>query len=844
MFDQLYRNIITISDQLRTTVDQEILRLQRRYQIAGSGFALLLFLLMLNFWRVMRRKESPQRAEEERNALLAHIIEDSVNEIYLCDGAFDRFLLVNKSCRNNLGYENCEIIGMAPLEIMPEISPDQLRQRLKPLQEQVVPFLHIETVHRRKDGSCYDASITLQRIEFMQRILFVAFVQDASQEKQMRHNLRLRDAAMRAAANTIVITDATGTIQWANPAFVRSTGYSLDEAIGQNPRILKSGHQELAFYRQLWESISSGKVWQGVFINRRKDGQLVHEEATITPVYDVEGGNIVHYIAVKQDVTRRVQAERELQEAKRKAEAANQAKSDFLAIMSHEIRTPLNVVLGLLELLHASELAQVQQEQVHLALTSGRTLLRMVNDILDYSKIEANLLELEQVDFNLRALVDEVTMEMAPLAQAKQIELTSFFPQESPMVVRGDPDRLRQVCINLLGNAIKFTPRGGVVEFLGVPVYHEQGMLEFHFEIRDTGIGVPPADRERIFERFVQANSSDTRQYGGTGLGLTICQRLVTLMQGAIGVDDNPCASSGSIFYFSVQLRERARVLPDVRNMSLLSGVRVLIVGSRGLLLTRLRNTLHAWEMRCGEIKDACLLQSALDEATRRALPWQVVILNLRSGQGALRDDPGDWRNVSADSRFLLLVDRQDQGGDQARLLPGEVSVLHKPFTTEQLHATLHSLLRLDTPPLAAAHTPRRGTVASHAACQNAKILIVDDQRGDVIVTVGMLVKLGCARIHCVIARNGLQAVELCRQQGFDLIFMECRMPVMDGYEATRQIRILERQEGRQPVPIIAFTADDTQLNQQTCKWNGMSDFLAKPVSLEELWGILDRYLT
>lgn len=539
------------------------------------------------------------------------------------------------------------------------------------------------------------AGLRQQRVETAQ----------ATASRALQPSLMLHETAMRAAANTIVITDVAGRIQWVNPAFSRSTGYTFEEAVGRNPRLLKSGLQDQTFYRDLWNTILRGEVWRGVFINKRKDGTLVHEESTITPVIDPIG-RITHFIAIKLDVTERVRVEQELKEATVKAEAANQAKSDFLATMSHEIRTPLNVVLGVLELLKDAHPDPLSQERLELASSSGRTLLYLINDILDYSKIEADQLVLEETPFDLAELLDEMALAMMPLAHEKRIAIDCQFPRIFPTSVLGDPNRIRQVFTNLIGNAIKFTPPGGEIACLGGTVRRAEGLIEYLFEVRDTGIGVPEEERQHIFERFAQANSATTRQFGGTGLGLAICRRLIRLMGGDIEVDDNPNASSGAVFVFTLALRE----------------------------------------------------------------------------QSPITVSPSDAREVS-------------------------------------------------------------WVVAPPPSIDNARILVVDDQSANLTVTLGMLAKIGCSRERCVTATTGLQAVERFQADPFDLVFMDCQMPLMDGYQTTRLIREWEQQRERVAVPIIALTADVTQANRRAGREAGMNDFLAKPVSLDELRRVLHRHL-
>ncbi|MBF0584373.1 MAG: PAS domain S-box protein [Magnetococcales bacterium] len=837
-FNALYDQFIDLAESVRQAIKREIARQEQQYRTVGLGLAGFVLLLGLVAWWVLDRKEAHRQVFERRNARLARIVECSVNEIYLFDATSWRLTMVNESCRDNLRYSAEELSRMTPLDLMPECSRSRWSRLLQPLLDRTQPFVLFEAVYRRQDGSRYDVSINLQYIEGEQP-LFVAFMRDITQQKKVQQSLLLHDTAVRAAANTIVITDREGVIQWANPAFTLSSGYSLEEAAGRTPRILKSDLQDKAFYQNLWQTILSGRVWQGVFINRCKDGKLVHEEATITPVRD-ETGQISHFIAVKQDVTARVLAEQALQEAKQKADAANQAKSDFLATMSHEIRTPLNVVLGMLELLQLSGLNASQQEQVKLAMGSGKMLLYLINDILDYSKIEANQLTLDTVPFNLRTLLDTTAFNMSPLAQAKNVELTCFYPQELPVAVRGDPNRLGQVFTNLIGNAIKFTPQGGHVEFHGGLVGRTGEEMEFLFEVRDTGIGIPPAEREHIFERFVQANVSTTRQYGGTGLGLAISQRLVHLMRGTIGVDDNPFSTSGTAFYFTATLL-RQTLPPEDAPITLLSGLRLLIVGSHGLQLAFLQNALHAWGV---DYADVGALETAvveLEVAARRGKPYQVVIVNQCAGSRSLSTVLNAESSMARGLCFVLLIDRLEQELGQIVDLPGDTLCLKKPFTVDQLHDTLHALLHLDS----GRPSPSEPAVArfSSASCRKANLLIVDDQRANLMVTVGMLSKLGCKRSRCVTATNGVEAYERFKERAYDLVFMDCQMPVMDGYQATRLIRAWEKQQNRPPVPIVAFSADVTHANQQAFIVAGMNDFLSKPVALEGFRQVLERHL-
>ncbi len=528
----------------------------------------------------------------------------------------------------------------------------------------------------------------------------------------------------------------------------------------------------------------------------------------------------------------------QLQIARQRAEAANQAKNDFLATMSHEIRTPLNVVLGILELLRNSTIDHGCLEQVQLALGAGRLLLYLINDLLDYSKIEANQLTLDTIQFNLRELLDDIAQSMAPLAHTKQVELTAYFPLQLPVEVMGDPNRLRQVFSNLVGNAIKFTPPGGTVEFHGGPVCRAEGRIEFLFEIRDTGIGIAHTDREHIFERFVQATPATFRHHGGTGLGLAICRRLVALMEGEMGVDDNIFAPSGTIFHFSVQLQELHT--PHAQHYAdSLRRTRILIVGSQGLQLAMLRNLLHSWGAHCedvGELRTACHL---LHQASRRQQPYQIVIVNRELGQ-THPAELTECRTVQQNCAFLLLVERPDQDSAAELALPGTVIFLRKPFRAEQLQDKLQHLLQQRPEPSATCASTHRADATRYPA---ATLIIADDQSTNRTILLGMLAKLGCDRARCLSAGNGEEVLHLLQTQAVDLILMDCQMPVMDGYQATRLIRQQEQQQSRRQTPIIAITADATPQNRHTCLEVGMNEVLVKPLALEMLRQTLAMHL-
>ncbi len=401
---------------------------------------------------------------------------------------------------------------------------------------------------------------------------------DITVRKAAESELRRLRAAVEQTANCIVITDVHGLIVYVNPAFEKATGYTSAEVMGQTPRILKSGEQNEELYHQLWETISAGKSWHGQFHNRRKDGTLFWESATISPVLDASGG-IISYIAVKQDITERKELEDNLLKALDLAEAANRAKSDFLAVMSHELRTPLNGVLGFTDLLGDTALDSEQNVYVRTIRESGAHLLAVVNDILDFSSIEKGRMKIGTAPIVLANLIESACLVVRESAAHKGLAFRQAVDPAVPAKVLGDERRIRQILINLLGNAVKFTSHGSVI--LEVTAASAGAQAELIFAVKDTGPGMPPETIARLFKPFSQADSSLTRPFEGTGLGLAISQRLAEAMDGTISVCS--VVGEGSTFSFRLPIGiPSADAGPDLEHKSkpavTAGGGRVLLV--------------------------------------------------------------------------------------------------------------------------------------------------------------------------------------------------------------------------------------------------------------------------
>ena len=531
----------------------------------------------------------------------------------------------------------------------------------------------------------------------------------------------------------------------------------------------------------------------------------------------------------------------QLEKAKNAAEAASRAKSAFLATMSHEIRTPMNGVLGMTEMLLNTPLNETQRNFTKLVKRSGEHLLVIINDILDFSKIEAGKLSVEYINFNLWDMLDDISTVYTPQAQAKGIALDFAIANDIPIAICGDPNRLRQIMANLLGNAIKFTDHGNILAKVQIAAEDPQSVT-LRFEVHDTGIGVSHEARTRIFEAFSQADSSTTRQYGGTGLGLAISKQLVELMGGKIGVDN--ALSQGSIFWFTVPFDKR-RVDPDEPGVALhtIEGLRVLIVDEQQSSREELEEQLAAWQVRTDSARSAMDAVERLTAAAQAGMPYEVAILdmNLQRTSGlalaaSIKSDP-----ATRSTRILLLstdrqaadpVQRREAGVAYQLIRPLRAGDLFECLATRQ-RAPLTAAGGIVVPPPSAPQPGQRARLR--------KVLLAEDNPVNVEVAKAMLDSLGLD-VFCV--SNGEEAARAASSGEYDVVLMDCQMPVMDGFAATAEIRRFERQNNRSAkLPIIAITANALQGDRESCLAAGMDDYLSKPFTQQQLGAVIGRWV-
>jgi diguanylate cyclase (GGDEF)-like protein len=522
--------------------------------------------------------------------------------------------------------------------------------------------------------------------------------------------------------------------------------------------------------------------------------------------------------------------EAELKQSRDEALRTALTKAQFAATVSHEVRTPLNGIVGMLDMLKEMKLTKRQQECVDVAWNSSRALIELINDILDFSKIEAGKLELEKVDFDLRKLVEEVIELLAKQVQQKGIEIGYLLSPGVPDRVNGDALRLRQVLLNLIGNAVKFTERGEVA--IRIASIGDGDDLMLRFEVSDTGIGMDDNAVQNIFQSFVQADRTTTRKYGGTGLGLAISKQLVELMDGRIGVDSE--RGKGSSFWFTIACRPGKVVPADADDHAFL-GMRVLIVEESEIVRDFLEENLANRGMRCHAVHNGREALAEMGRAERIGAPYELIIADINASDERGADLA---RRIRADAGVspprLLILDRYHPSVDSAPL-NGEAH-LGKPLRLSRLLETIRRLMPGGDNDASYA-APHIGHVAPTTT--EYRVLVVEDNRTNQMVAAGMLAMNGC---HCEFAANGREAMEAVRRGRFDLVLMDCNMPEMDGYEATAHIRNFEEPSGRR-TPIVAMTANTQQGDLEKCLSSGMDDYLAKPITLVELRHKLERWL-
>jgi len=767
-----------------------------------------------------------KRAEKDLR-LTQFSLEHASDAIHWVDSQ-GRIVYVNEASCRSLGRSREELLSLS----IPGINPLFPKERWGPIWEEIKErgSMTFETQFKTKQGEVFPVEITVNYMEFDGKEYAFASARDISERKRVEKELRLTQFSLEHASDAIHWVDSQGRIVYVNEASCRSLGRSRRELLSLSitdidPLFPKEG------WGPHWEELKARGSMTFEGVHKTKLGQSFPVE--ISANY-LEFDGQEYSFAFARDITERKRADEEMRKAKEAAEAASRAKSEFLANMSHEIRTPINGIMGMTELALDTDLNSEQREYLSLVKSSSESLMSVINDILDFSKVESGKLDLETIEFNLYDCVGETMKALALRAHQKGLELAYDVDREIPSRLLGDPGRLRQILINLVGNAIKFTQHGEVLVTIE-RLSQDAGGIELHFKVKDTGIGISPEKHGLLFKAFSQADSSTTRKYGGTGLGLAISARLVGLMAGKMWLESGECL--GSTFHFSARFgvaEVKAQPAPPAPEAEL-QGLSVLVVDDNETNRRILCAMTRAWRMRPSAAESGAVALAALKTAQQAGDPFRVVLIdaNMPGMDGfelAARIQEGTGRNGEAEATVLMLTSGGQPGeASRCRQLGISAYLLKPVLKTDLMAAILTALsqrqgIRSASSTLVTRHTLRE-------AARRLRILVAEDNAVNQAVIMGVLQKMGHTP---VLARTGKEALALASAEKFDLAFMDVQMPEMDGLAATAAIRENET-NSRTHLPIFAMTAHAMTGDRERCLQAGMDGYITKPVRVSDI---------
>ncbi|GAP11347.1 protein containing PAS domain S-box [Bellilinea caldifistulae] len=777
-------------------------------------------------------KEISQREILERHQAEANIIRakkeweatfDAISDLILLTDASGKIIRCNQATIQTLKTSYANLIGKNIEEVFPGVIEPVQKKALTKTQVIPMPSLY---------GWFEVTGFPFQDGENQQGIIYIFhdIAQRKKAEAEIQRQKQYFESIFQNSPVAIVTLDLNGHIVACNPAFERLFGYTQAEVLGGklDEIITSKEFRDGAF--EFSRRVRQGELIHSVSKRQTRRGELIDVEIFGVPV--IVNGQEVGVLNLYHNIT-------ELVRARQKAEEADLAKSEFLANMSHEIRTPLNGLIGMLNLALDTPLNAEQNEYLTAALESAESLLNLISDILDLSKIEAGKMELETTDFNLRTIVENVAVNFSQRAAAKGLELVCQIDPLTPVLLRGDPNRLRQVLNNLVGNAVKFTEQGEIVISVQ-PIAQTNTQATISFSVRDTGIGIPPDRQARIFERFTQADMSTTRKYGGSGLGLAISTQLVELMGGKISLISEP--GVGSTFSFNaVFSRQETPESQPHKLISLSHRKHILIADPNASSRQSLRMELEKVGFAVTECADRETFVQVLQFASENRAPVQLAMVEYRilldNGQPRLPDNIKPL--VNNDLKVIVLTTLGTHITKEDCQKVGCIATLIKPVRQQALYNALKSALASPEPARVAEKpaTENRLTASGLRTSLSRHILLVEDNPVNRKVVVNLLTKFG----HTVEeAENGRVAVEKTSQRNYDLILMDVQMPEMDGYEAT--LRIRSREGTSHHTPIIAMTARALAGDVERCLASGMDAYLSKPIKPRELFNAIEHW--
>ena len=767
---------------------------------------------------------------------IERLVLDNTDQMILLVEPMDlRIVLANRVAVQSLGYREAELLGKTIMDVESALQDVFYWEEVRGGQYSTIESG--EGLYLCADGSMRLATKSVRMIEQGdQRWLLIQAREvhdDHSIEEDLARTTSQLRATLESTGNGILVIDWQGRIASMNRLFSAMWQLGEDLLLQRDDAaiidfISSSVVDEDLIRRRLQEIVESKEIEDTLQL---KDGRVFQCKSLPQYLEDRIIGRVFGFY----DITERIRIENDLIAARERAESANQAKAAFLAMMSHEIRTPMNGVMGVAALMLDTPLNAEQKRYLDIIRSSSESLLSIINDILDFSKIEAKKLTLEAIDFNLPDLLEDLADLYALRAAEKGLEFAWSATPDVPALMHGDPGRLRQILTNLIGNALKFTSAGGV--FVRLTRRPDRGeRLVLHIEVQDTGIGISPENLGRIFVPFEQADSTTTRKYGGTGLGLAICKQLVELMEGTISVSSTQ--SQGATFSLEIVVDRptaSSPAAPEIAGPEEFRGARILVVDDNPTALAGLMSALGNWGCAVDGAPDAGKGLQRIHAAREEGRPYRCVFVDsdIALGEGDKPDRRLLGMQTGLDNTLVLCLPAGSRDDVRQFERDGIRFCTHKPVRRAMLRDCLLSILGRSAPE----QTP--GGPQSERPenwKQNVRLLVVEDNVINTMVLQGVLSKLGFSKIDK--ARDGLEAVESAGEGQYDLILMDCQMPRMDGYDATRRLREL-----RVDTPIVAMTAHALSGDREKCLAAGMNDYLTKPVVIEALTACLEKWL-
>jgi PAS domain S-box-containing protein len=832
--DQIRKNCKNLSIHLKETCHKEIKDYDNSFYLAsyspiknadGTDSIMCIYKDITNLRRI----------ENERINLL-NILEATQNEIYIIDHETKQFTYTNETAEINTGYPKAELLKMSLFDLLFNFSNEDLTEILYFFKGKENKKIVFESKIQRFDKSVYPIEVHLQLIEQQGKTIILAVIIDITERQKKEELITKLSKGIEQSPVSVVITDLDGNIEFTNPKFTESSGYSFDEVKGLNQRILKSGHTDDNMYKKLWETILKGEVWHGEFLNKKKNNELYWEDAKIGPIKD-KYNNITHFIGIKQDITSRKKIEEELKEEKRllsirvdertadlsrlnaELEKAVRMKDEFLASMSHELRTPLNAILGLSEVLQDEIYGPLNFNQIKSLKTiedSGRHLLSLINDILDVAKIEAGKIELEFSEFSVNGLCQACMTFIKQTALKKNISYDLKIDTSLKTIV-ADERRLKQIIINLLSNAVKFTPENGEI---GLVVSDNSSSESINFMVWDNGIGIKQENIQKLFKPFVQIDSSLSREYAGTGLGLNLVKNLAEMHFGSVSVES--IEGRGSKFTVSIPKKVYSKFddLDNSGNFQIFANTEQQNIVGKVLIIEDLSTEfeyLQVFKSRNDLEYQIIRDYSGIVESIEQFNP-DIIIIDKEIKDIKYWDKFEKIKNNPAISRIPIIILSEIEINIEALNIPN-IDLIAKPLSTEKLENLIRKYLY------------EFKDQSSKKPEKKGSILIVEDNENNLLMLHFFFKN---RNYNLFLARNGKEAVMLAEEKIPDIILMDIQMPEMDGISATKAIRG-NSDVNIANIPIIALTALAMPGDEKRCLDAGMNEYIKKPIGLKQL---------